>query len=112
VVLHSLQNAHLILASLRLVGGLQQVLVIEGLVVGDTLLIELGVELLLVDAGRHLCWMFDVDVQVRSKRQAMKRGAKQAVSRLKYDTISYAVTTPLHSTLHERYEGIHRRMSG
>jgi hypothetical protein len=99
MILYRFQNTHLILASLRLVGRLQQVLVIEGLVVGDALLIELGIKLLLVDAGRHLCWILNVDVQVRNKRQAMKRGVKQAASRLKYDAISYAVTTPLPTPL-------------
>jgi len=55
VVFHSLQDTHLIFASLRLIGRLQQVFVIEGFLVGDALLVELGVKLLLVDAGRHLC---------------------------------------------------------
>ena len=60
MVLYSLPNAHLVFAGFRLVGGLQKLLVAEGLMLNDALVVEFRVELLFVYAGRHLCWVFGV----------------------------------------------------
>lgn len=54
MILHSFPHSHLVLASLGFVRCSQKVLVIECLMLDDTLLIELGIELLLVHFGGHL----------------------------------------------------------
>src|SRR5690242_8829995 len=53
--LHSLPNTHLILAGLCLIRGSQELLVIECLMLNDTLSVELSVHLLFVNTGRHVC---------------------------------------------------------